>query len=168
LILGGLARGLGVRADSQSTADLAALAAARELRGEYARLFEPPLREGRPNPAHIERAAYLAAGIRAAEKTARRNGATRVRVTYPDPDPIAPTRIRVTIADGVVVAGSGRVPTTVIAEAELSPAGEAAAAAPTGDEYRGPFAFRQGSRCAPTSRSRSTGCIRRRGHTASH
>jgi hypothetical protein len=149
LILGGLARGLGVRADNQSAADLAAVAGARQLRGEYPRLFEPPLRNGRPNPAHIERAAYLAAGTRTAEETARRNGATRVRVTYPDGDPIAPTRVRVTIVYAVVVAGAGRVPASVVAEAELSPPGHADAAAPAGDEYRGPFALRQGKPMRP-------------------
>lgn len=149
LLLGGIARGLGARADSQGAADLASLAAAREMRDSYARLFEPPLRDGRPNPLHLERDAYLRAGADAGEATARRNGAERVSVTFPDPDPIAPTRVRVAIADPIVVRGAGRVPATVVAEAELAPPEAAAGAVPSGDEYRGPFAHRQGKPMRP-------------------
>jgi len=149
LVLGGLARGIGAHADSQSAADLAALAAARELRDRYPRLFEPPLRDGRPNPAHLERRDYLAAGVAAGEGTARHNGAADVRVSYPDADPIAPTRVRVTIRDAIVVAGAGSVADEVVAEAELSPPSQSTGSAPSGDEYRGPFALRQGKKMRP-------------------
>ena len=41
----------------------------------YARLFEPPLVAGRPNPRHLEKEAYLALGRAAAARVAARNGA---------------------------------------------------------------------------------------------
>src|SRR3954453_23725304 len=103
LVIGSVARGLGARADHGSAADLAALAGARAMRDAYPRLFEPPLVAGRPNPFHIERDEYLAVGPRAADGTARRNGVHDVRVSFPHADLIAPVRIRVDVADAVVV-----------------------------------------------------------------
>src|SRR3954464_6410756 len=78
LVIGSVARGLGARADHGSAAGLAALAGARAMRDVYPRLFEPPLVDDRPNPLHIERDEYLVVGRRAAEATARRNGAHAV------------------------------------------------------------------------------------------
>src|SRR3954453_4700731 len=95
LVIGSVARGLGARADHGSAADLAALAGARAMRDAYPHLFEPPLIHSRPNPFHIERFEYLEVGRRAAEATARRNGAHHVRVSFPHADPIAPTLVRV-------------------------------------------------------------------------
>src|SRR4051794_41450187 len=74
LVVGSVARGLAARAEHGSAADLAALAGARAMRDAYPRLFEPPLIHGRPNPFHVERDEYLAAGRKAAVATARRNG----------------------------------------------------------------------------------------------
>ena len=148
-VLGGIARGLGARADNQGAADLAALAAAREMRTLYPRLFEPPLRDDRPNRVHLERAEYLAVAAREAGATARRNGATSIRVSFPQADPIAPTRVRVTVSDPIVVAGAGRVRSSVVAEAELVPPGAPASSPATGDEYRGPLAYRQGKPMRP-------------------
>src|SRR3954453_14288827 len=62
LVLGGVARAIGVRGDRQRAADLGALAAARALRDAYPRVFAPSVIRGRPNPDHLERAEYLAIG----------------------------------------------------------------------------------------------------------
>src|SRR5205085_8587007 len=45
-VLGALARGLGAVEDRQGSADLAALAAARQMRADYGRLFEPVTLDG--------------------------------------------------------------------------------------------------------------------------
>src|SRR3954447_26212095 len=71
--LGAIARGVGKQGSDQRAADLGALAGAREMRSVYYRLFEPPTVEGRPNPRHLERGAYLRRGRAAARETARRN-----------------------------------------------------------------------------------------------
>ena len=58
----------------QRAADLAAISAARSLRDDLPRLLAPPtLADGRPNPAHIEKPAYLA---RAARPRSPRRGPT--------------------------------------------------------------------------------------------
>lgn len=149
IVAGAIARGFGIRADEQRAADLGALAGAKAMRAAYHRLFEPPLIGGRPNAAHLERAAYLALGAAAAKETAERNGAERVAVSFPDADPLAPTRIRVAVADPIEVRGGGRVRPRVSAEAQLAP--PAAVAAPSAGQgaYRGPYAYRQGKPMRP-------------------
>src|SRR3954470_5600015 len=149
LVIGSVARGLGARADHASAADLAALAGARAMRDAYPHLFEPPLIHGRPNPFHLEREEYLAVGRRAAEETARRNGAHDVRVSFPNADPIAPVRVRVAIDDPVVVPGHDPVPAPVAAEAELTPPGADPAVTAGEGQYDGPLAYRQGKPMRP-------------------
>jgi hypothetical protein len=150
VILGGVARGLDVRADHQRAADLAALAGARSMRAAYARLFEPPRLGGRPNPRHLEAATYLALARSAAAATAHRNGARAVHVDFPSADGFAPTRISVTVTDSVRVIDRA-LDDRRAATAELVPPG----ALPPGDapvrdgEYPGPFATRQGRRMRP-------------------
>ncbi|MDX6640614.1 MAG: hypothetical protein QOF12_1625, partial [Solirubrobacteraceae bacterium] len=95
IVAGAIAQGLGTRADEQRAADLAALAGAKAMRAAYGRLFEPPLVDGRSNPAHLERSGYLALGTSAARAVAASNGEGRVSISFPAPDPLAPTRIRV-------------------------------------------------------------------------
>lgn len=144
VVLGGIARGVGVRGDLQSAADLSALAAARAMHDAYPRVFEPAVVGGVANPRHLERADYLALGEHAARATAARNGAHDVRVAFPG-TALAPIRVRVTVRDAIAVGGGAALPTAATAEAELAPAG-----APPGDgpasagEYRGAFAYRQG------------------------
>lgn len=151
LVLGAVARGLGTRGRDQQAADLGALAGARAMRASYDRLFAPAYLGRRPNPQHVERAAYLAAARARALATARRNGAERVAVAFPDGGAFAPTRIRVTVADPAVVAVGGHrrdVPVEAVAEAQLAPGATTAFA--TGDgEYRGPLAYRQGKPMRP-------------------
>src|SRR5205807_465121 len=86
------------RLTEQRAADLGALAGARAMRELYGRLFVPAVVGGRPNPLHVDRAAYLAAGRRAAVAVARANGAQVVRVSFPHADPVAPVVIRVAVA----------------------------------------------------------------------
>jgi hypothetical protein len=148
LIVGSIARGLGVRADGQRAADLAALAGARAMHVAYPRLFEPARVHGLPNPEHLERAEYLALGRAAAEATARANHSREVSVSFPAADAVAPLRIRVDVADPIV-RGPARVPVRVSADAELAPGGPSPAAAPGEGEYLGPFAERQGKRMRP-------------------
>src|SRR4051812_112364 len=96
-ILGALARAIGTRGHQQRAADLGALAGAKAMRDRYASLFVPAQTGGRPNPQHLERAEYLAAGRRAAEAAARANGAEAVAVSFPHADAIAPVTIRVEV-----------------------------------------------------------------------
>src|SRR3954463_4913903 len=75
LVLGGVARAIGVRGDRQRAADLGALAAARALREAFPRVCAPGVTRGGPTPAHLERGESRAIGQRMAPVTARRNGA---------------------------------------------------------------------------------------------
>ena len=152
LILGAVARGVGVRSEGQRRADLAALAGARAMHGAYARLFEPVTVAGRENPRHLEKAEYLALGRRAAEATARANGAGTTRVSFPDEATIAPVRVRVRVRERVEV-GRGRerrgTDVQALAEAELAPPADLIGMAAAGDEYDGPLEHRQGKPMRP-------------------
>ena len=126
LVLGAVSRAVGREGAAQRAADLSALAGARAMREAYPRLFEPAVLDGRPNPRHLDRSAYLALGREAARATAARNGAEADDVTFPDAATFAPVRIRVTIRERVDV-GRGRVrrAARVVAgaTAELAPLG---------------------------------------------
>jgi hypothetical protein len=148
LLLGGIARGLGVQSDEQRAADLAALAGARAMHDAYPRLFEPAVLGRRANPVHLERAAYVERGRRAALATARRNGARDVVVRFPDAETFAPVRIRVEVRDPIVVGDGEEVPAGASAEAELAPPADLEFASGPGD-YRGPLAMRQGKPMRP-------------------
>ena len=150
LLLGAIARGIGVRSDEQRAADLAALAGARAMHESYAGLFEPAALGPRANPAHLERAAYLRRGRLAAIATARRNGARAVAVSFPDAGSFAPVRVAVDVRDPVRVAGREDVPAHARAEAELAPPADVALATGASvGEYRGPLAMRQGKPMRP-------------------
>jgi Transglycosylase SLT domain/D-alanyl-D-alanine carboxypeptidase len=149
LVLGGVARAIGVRGDRQRAADLGALAAARALREAYPRVFAPAVIRGRPNPDHLERAEYLAIGQRMATVTARRNSAADVDVTYPG-DALAPLRVRVVVRDRIELGPGATVSGDATAEAELVPPGTVGAAgAPGAGEYAGPLEYRQGKPMRP-------------------
>jgi hypothetical protein len=149
LVLGGVARAVGVRGERQRAADLAALAGARALREAYPRVFAPPLVDGQPNPDHLERAEYVALGRRIALETARRNGADDVDVTFPG-DGFAPLRVRVAVRDPIEIAPGASVGGTASAEAELIPPGALAGPGAVGPgEYAGPLAYRQGKPMRP-------------------
>ena len=149
LVLGAVARGIGAQSDEQRAADLASLAAARAMRDAYGGLFEPARRGGRANRAHLERAAYLERGRRAALATARRNGARDVAVRFPDEDTFAPVRVRVEVRDPVEVGARERVAAGAVAEAELAPPGDVALWSAGPGEYQGPLEQRQGKPMRP-------------------
>ncbi len=149
LVLGGVARGIGARGDAQRAADLAALAGARAMHDAYPGLFEPAMLGRAPNPAHVERADYIARGRAAALRTARANGARLVAARVPDARTFAPVRIVVEVRDPVEVGAGERVPATARAEAELAPPADQAFAQGGAGEYRGPLAMRQGKPMRP-------------------
>ena len=137
VVLGGIARGVGVRGDLQSAADLSALAAARAMHDAYPRVFEPAVLGGVANPRHLERADYLALG-----EHARTVPVSGTKGLYGH---ALGASVRVTVRDAIAVGGGAALPNAATAEAELAPPG-----APPGDgppsagEYRGAFAYRQG------------------------
>ena len=150
LVLGGIARGLGVVGERQRAADLAALAGARAMRDAYPGVFEPPFVDGRPNPAHLERAEYLALGRRIAVETARRNGQRGVDVAFPGAG-LAPVRVRVTVGDPPGGdSARATLEADVVAEAELVPPGGLPGDLARGaGEYSGPLELRQGKPMRP-------------------
>src|SRR5919108_2273471 len=79
----------------QRATDLAAISAADSMRDDFARLFEPPLVDGRPNPRHLDRANYLARARAAALEAARRNSLELAAgdVLFPDASTGPPTRV---------------------------------------------------------------------------
>ena len=149
VVLGAVAQGVGAQSDEQRAADLGALAAARAMHDAYGGLFEPRRLGGRANRGHVERAAYLERGRRAALATARSNGAHEIEVSFPDDDTFAPVRVRVEVHDAIEVGSRERVAAGARAEAELAaPADVALWSAGPGD-YRGPLAQRQGKPMRP-------------------
>jgi hypothetical protein len=146
VVLGAVGSGLAQRAERQRAADLAALAGARALRAVHHRVFAPATIDGRPNPVHLSRAAYLRLGTEAALTTARRNGAEDAAVSFPGAG-LAPVRVRVTVGDPLMALGA-TLHRPVVAEAELLPPGSLVGGAGAGD-YSGPLAVRQGKRMRP-------------------
>ena len=149
LVLGAIARGIGFQSDEQRAADLAALSGARAMHDAYPGLFEPPMLGGRANGAHLERAEYLRRGRVTALRTARRNGARDVRVSFPDDETFAPVRVRIEVRDDIQVGDGERVAAGAVAEAELAPPSALAFETAGAGEYRGPLAHRQGKPMRP-------------------
>lgn len=153
-ILGAAASG-GVR--MQRAADLAAVSAARSLRDDHHRLFEPErLPGGAANPAHLDESEYRARALDAAGQAARRNGAgeARLGVSFPIGG-FAPTRVRVELTGAPVVgseATAGEVEVAATAEAYPVTGGQPGAGATemaSGGGYSGPLIFRQGEGMRP-------------------
>jgi hypothetical protein len=150
LVLGAVARGVAREAGAQRAADLAALAGARAMFEANARLFEPAVVDGRANPRHLTRDAYLALARTAAERVARANGAADATVRFPDEESFAPVRIRVGVREIVEVrqdAERRHVTLDVVAEAELAPG--ILDGLDEGGGYDGPLAYRQGKPMRP-------------------
>jgi hypothetical protein len=123
------------------------------MRTAYPRLFEPAVLDGRPDPRHLEKDAYLALGRDAAARTARANGVPQATVAFPDAGSFAPVRIRVSAADEVEVRrgkAHRRLRLRAAAVAELAPPGaEGLPVGAAGSGYDGPLAFRQGKPMRP-------------------
>jgi hypothetical protein len=149
LVLGAVAKGLGTRDAAQRAADLAALGGARAMHAAYDRLFEPPFVDGRANPRHLARDAYLAIGRAAAQRVAAANGAPGAEVRFPDGATIAPVRIRVAVERRLPIARDA-VRVRAQAEAALAPpAGMGPTTFASGGGYDGPLAHRQGKPMRP-------------------
>jgi hypothetical protein len=136
----------------QRAADLAALSAARSMRDDLPGLTAPPrLPGGAPNPAHIDRSAYLARAREAALEAALANGADpgRLRISFPGAAAFPPLRVKVTLRGEL--RAPGRADVTAWAIAETAPpvgAGEMPEMA-SGGGYSGPLAYRQGEGMRP-------------------
>jgi Transglycosylase SLT domain/D-alanyl-D-alanine carboxypeptidase len=154
LILGAVARAVGREGAAQRAADLSALAAARVMHTNYLRLFEPPTIGAHRNPAHLEKAAYLALARAEAERVARANRAgAGAAVTFPDGGTLAPVRVHVAIVDTLTFRrGHARRSATVRAQAEaelMPPSGDGLPGGVDAGGYSGPFAYRQGKPMRP-------------------
>ena len=159
VVLFAFGNALGVKAQHQRAADLAAISAAHVMRDLYPRLFEPPFIEpGVPNPRHLEEAEFRELAVAAAVRGAERNG-VRLRasdVTFGGTG-FAPTRVAVKVrGEARVGVGSarrsgGRAPIWARATAELSPdaAGGRLPGQASGGGYDGPLAYRQGKPMRP-------------------
>ena len=136
---------------AQRAADLAAISAARSMRDDLPRLLAPPkLVNGLPNPAHMEKTAYLARAEVAATDVAKANevSATHLRVSFPDEPSFAPIRVKAVVTGSV---DGHRVEASAVAEA-AAPAGETRGSMPamaSGGGYSGPLVYRTGEGMRP-------------------
>jgi hypothetical protein len=157
---GALGKALLGKGRHQRAADLAAVSAARSMREDFSRLFEPAIdSRGRPNRRHLERHEYLARARSTATEIARLNGVDpqTVEVAFPDGESFAPLRVRVRVAGAITVRpppqgrATSELPVSAAAEAELTPAEEAGGPSQlaSGGGYSGPLAFRQGKPMRP-------------------
>jgi Transglycosylase SLT domain/D-alanyl-D-alanine carboxypeptidase/Putative Flp pilus-assembly TadE/G-like len=140
---------------AQRAADLAAISAARSMRDDLPGLLSPARSsDGRPNPEHLEKRAYLDRARLAAFAAARANGvaASHLRISFPDRSSFVPLQVRaVVLGDLEVGDRRGHAEAAATAEAGLppgSPAGAAPAMA-TGGGYSGPLVYRQGHGMRP-------------------
>jgi Transglycosylase SLT domain/D-alanyl-D-alanine carboxypeptidase len=138
----------------QRAADLTAISAARSMRDDLPQLLSPPaLANGLPNPAHVDKPAYLARARAAALAAGRANGVDpgRVRLSFPDQGSFAPLRAKAIVIARLEV-GDGRteVEASAIAEA-AAPIGTGGAAVTmaSGGGYSGPLVYRNGEGMRP-------------------
>jgi hypothetical protein len=135
---------------AQRAADLAAISAARSMRDDLSRLLAPPrLSDGRPNPEHIKKAAYLIRARVAANEVARANdvSATRLQVSFPDATSFAPVRVKAVITGSV---DAHRVEASAVAEAAAPATGTTSMPSmATGGGYSGPLVYRTGEGMRP-------------------
>ena len=136
---------------AQRAADLAALSAARSMRDDLDRLFEPATIDGRPNPYHLSAAGYLARARAAALAIGRANGAhlRSADVTFPGGDGFAPSRVKVTVHGDVPVRRDSVAVEAVAVAEVVAPLGEGTPLEASGDGYSGPLAYRQGKPMRP-------------------
>ncbi|MFL5873513.1 MAG: transglycosylase SLT domain-containing protein [Solirubrobacterales bacterium] len=139
---------------AQRAADLVAISAVRSMRDDLSRLLAPPqMADGRPNPRHIDKPAYLARARVAALAAARANEVDPDRVTlrFPDRDSFAPVRAKATIVAGLRESGGQRVEASATAEA-AAPLGATSGGGTgmaTGGGYGGPLVYRDGEGIRP-------------------
>jgi Transglycosylase SLT domain/D-alanyl-D-alanine carboxypeptidase len=144
---------------AQRAADLAAISAARSMRDDLPGLLAPPtLPNGLPNPAHLEKAAYLARARAAAVEAAEGNevAARRLRLSFPDLASFAPVRVKAVVTGWLAVGPEGKEgaepPVEASAVAEASAPATTAGAMPamaSGGGYSGPLVYRDGEGMRP-------------------
>jgi soluble lytic murein transglycosylase-like protein len=139
---------------AQRAADLVAISAVRSMRDDLPRLLSPPrLADGRANPEHIGKEAYLARALSAGLTVARANEVDpeRVRIRFPDAHSFAPVRARAMIVAGLREGGGQRVEASAVAEAAAlyGATTDGATAMATGGGYGGPLVFRDGEGMRP-------------------
>jgi len=135
---------------AQRAADLAAISAARSMRDDLPRLLAPPtLPDGLPNPAHMEKPAYLARARAAALGVSRGNGVAprRLRVSFPDAASFAPVRAKAAV-EGDVDGHALEASAVAEAAAPASSAGTMPVTA-SGGGYSGPLVYRDGHGMRP-------------------
>jgi hypothetical protein len=138
----------------QRAADLIAISAVRSMRDDLPRLLAPPrLVDGRPNPRHIAKSAYLARARAAALVAARENQVDpdRVELRFPDASSFAPVRAKARVVAGLSGVQRHRVEASAVAEA-ATPYGSAAGGATgmaSGGGYSGPLVYRDGEGMRP-------------------
>ena len=155
-VLAALGGALAQKGRLQRASDLAAVSAARSMRDDFERLFEPPVIGGRPNPHHLTRTLYMERARAVALRFGAANGASLrpADVRFPDARSIAPVRVEVRVYEQVRVRPGGdsrkSVAVKARAVAELSPpTGAAPALEAEGGGYSGPLAYRQGKPMRP-------------------
>ncbi len=146
------------RGHDQRAADLSAVAAARQMGKDYARVLEPAvLPDGTPNPHHISLSEYRSRARSAAVRSARINGdAARIDGLRLGAGP-APTRVTVSTRrrTDVKVADerAGKVTVRSRAQAEVRfvvlPLPGPLPTNASGGGYSGPLAYRQGKPMRP-------------------
>jgi hypothetical protein len=139
---------------AQRAADLVAISAVRSMRDDLPRLLAPPhLTDGRPNPRHIDKPAYLARARVAAQAAARANDVDpdRFLLRFPDRGSFAPVRAEVTIVAGLRESDGHRVEASATAEAAapLGVTSDGGTGMATGGGYGGPLVYRDGEGIRP-------------------
>jgi hypothetical protein len=128
------------------------------MRDDFDRLFTPAqLADGRPNPQHLEKGAYLERAEGAAREAADRNGVApgRVAVEFPDGEALAPLQVRVEVHAGLLGPNdrtTATVETYAVAEAVPPARGSGETSGPSmasGGGYSGPLIYRQGEGMRP-------------------
>jgi D-alanyl-D-alanine carboxypeptidase/Putative Flp pilus-assembly TadE/G-like len=138
----------------QRAADLAAISAARSMRDDLPKLLSPStLANGLPNPAHLDKPAYLARARLAAVEAGRTNGVDpdRLELSFPDTSSFAPVRARANVVARLELGTDhGEVEASAVAEA-AAPVGAAAGPSTmaSGGGYSGPLVYRTGEGMRP-------------------
>jgi hypothetical protein len=138
----------------QRAADLAAISAARAMRDDLPRLLSPQtLPNGLPNPAHLDKSAYLMRARLAAVEASEANGVepARLRLSFPDSSSFAPVRAKASVVARLEI-GAERVEVEASAVAEAAAPMGATGGASTmasGGGYSGPLVYRTGEGMRP-------------------
>jgi hypothetical protein len=139
---------------AQRAADLTAISAARSMRDDLPKLLSPPtLPNGLPNPAHLDKSAYLARARLAAIEIGKANGVDpdRLQLSFPDSSSFAPVRAKVSVVARLELGVKhDQVKASAVAEA-AAPVGASGGASTmaSGGGYSGPLVYRTGEGMRP-------------------